>query len=130
MAEIKKLTVSALEVYCDLLAEPEARNEQLNKIAPLVSTGADLHAVVECSGEYIAHADNAVRNKATMFLVDILSKRSDLRLQAAQTDVLAVFFSERLADRPCLKEILRGLEILVHQHRLVGAQLPRRIVKS
>ncbi len=90
-----------------------------------------LHQLVQLLGEHLTNLDELVRARGTLLLAEVLTRLPAHPLDATAVHFLVGFFCDRMADYPCVAEVLKGLTAIVNNHALADNDaevLVRRLV--
>lgn len=99
--------------------DADAQTQAMNAILIHVqSKSITLQGLVQHLGKYLTSAKDAPRIRGSKVLAEVLLRLPDYRIAPASVITLATFFSHRLKDYPCAKEVIASIWALCTNHGL------------
>jgi DNA repair/transcription protein MET18/MMS19 len=109
-----------VKTYCSLSTLSQEAESALASILASLQGGEgagnlSVQQLIDSGEEVLTSTDDSVRNRGTMLLSEVLTRRPVLLAgqPAGAVATLLTFFARRLEDEPCVREVLRGARFIV-----------------
>lgn len=105
-----------LKKFCSTECSDREHEEGLSEVIRMLSNGTiSIVDVVQSLGPYLTNGNELLRSRGTLLLVILLEKLPVACIDGSQLNFIQAFFRDRSRDRPCVSEVIRGMNFLVRR---------------